>query len=333
MKAQLFMTDSSSIRKCLMTFTMVLPLIMITSGCGKEKKSDDETSVEEATEQVEEASMDNRVHVFTNLMDFNITDTITAGWQTFVYENRSDEPHFILIDKYPEGKGLKDAEEEVGPVFQEGMNLIMQGEMEKANEAFGKLPEWFQQVKFLGGTGLVSGKNTGISTVFLEPGDYLIECYVKMENGTFHSTMGMVAPFVVKNEQSGNPVPEPSVRIDLSSTDGIVVKDSITSGKQVFEVNYLDQIVHENFVGHDVNLARLDDGADIKALEAWMNWADPKGLISPAPASVTFLGGVNDMPAGSKGYFEVELTPGQYVLISEVPNTSSKNMLHTFTID
>ncbi len=63
-----------------------------------------------------------------------------------------------------------------------------------------------------------------------------------------------------------------------------------------------------------------------------MNWADPKGLIEPAPAGITFMGGTNDMPAGSKGYFHAELEPGNYVLISEVPAPSTKNMMKTFIV-
>ena len=38
-----------------------------------------------------------------------------------------------------------------------------------------------------------------------------------------------------------------------------------------------------------------------------MNWANPKGLIEPAPIAVTFIGGVNDMPEGNKGYFTANL--------------------------
>jgi hypothetical protein len=46
----------------------------------------------------------------------------------------------------------------------------------------------------------------------------------------------------------------------------------------------------------------------------------------------TFLGGVNDMPAGSIGYFTPTLEIGNYALIAEVPNASSKNMLKTFVV-
>ncbi|GAH23419.1 unnamed protein product, partial [marine sediment metagenome] len=29
------------------------------------------------------------------------------------------------------------------------------------------------------------------------------------------------------------------------------------------------------------NLGELDDSADLEAIEKWMNWVDPKGLIEP----------------------------------------------------
>ena len=70
----------------------------------------------------------------------------------------------------------------------------------------------------------------------------------------------------------------------------------------------------------------------IKELEKWMNWVDPKGFIKPAPAGLNFLGGVNDMPAGYKGYFIASLKTGNYALVSEVPNALSKNMLKTFVV-
>ena len=94
-----------------------------------------------------------------------------------------------------------------------------------------------------------------------------------------------------------------------------------------------DQIVHENFVGHDINLVKIDENADLDALEAWINWATPTGLMTPTPEGFTFLGGTNDAPAGSTQYFKVNLDPGKYVLISEVPNSKAKGLLKTITIE
>ena len=61
--------------------------------------------------------------------------------------------------------------------------------------------------------------------------------------------------------------------------------------------------------------------------------ATPTGLMSSTlPEGFTFLGGMNDAPEGSIHYFEVNLEPGQYVLISEVPNAGEKGLLKTFTV-
>ena len=238
------------------------------------------------------------------------------------------------MDKYPEGVTIENTEKELGPVFEKGMGLIMEGKMEEAIEAFGGFPEWFASVVFSGGTGLISPRETAISSVHLKPGYYLMECYVRMPDGKFHSTMGMSKELIVRDTDSGLAAPESSVDITISSEDGISYIGEITAGNTTFSVTYGDQMVHENFVGHDVNLARVEDGADLEALEAWLNWATPTGLMSSSlPEGFTFLGGANDAPEGSVHYFEAELVPGNYILFSEVPNIGSKGMLKLFAVN
>ena len=160
-----------------------------------------------------------------------------------------------------------------------------------------------------------------------------MECYVRMPDGRFHTSMGMAKELIVTEEGSSLSPPEADVDINIWSQGGIGWNGQPKAGKNTFRVTYGDQIVHENFVGHDVNLARMEEGADLEALEAWINWATPTGLMSSTlPEGFTFLGGTNDAPAGSIHYFEVNLEPGQYVLISEVPNAGEKGLLKTFTV-
>lgn len=302
---------------------LIIILMLLFTACDSGKKQ---------AQSEEETVKENVIEIVTRNMEFQVVDEIPSGWNTFRYINKSTQVHFFLIDKYPEGKTLEDAEKVVAPIFQEGMDLINQGKQEEGFAAFGKLPEWFSEVKFLGGSGMISPGQIAETTLKLDPGYYILECYVKMANGTFHSAMGMVKELWVTGEKSTVTPPTADIKIDISSTEGIVYADPITAGKKVFSVNYVDQIVHENFVGHDVNLVRMEEDADLQALEKWVNWADPKGLITPEPKGMLFLGGVNDMPAGNMGYFTVDLTPGNYVLISEVPNASGKNLLKTFTV-
>jgi hypothetical protein len=308
--------------KLIVTFLSIF--FLVTLSC----KSDDNKT----TNEIEKTKKDNVIEIITENMDFQMPDTITSGWNTFRYKNLSPQTHFFLVDKYPEGKTSEDAEKLVAPVFDSAMKLINEGKIEEGYAEFANLPEWFSEVKFIGGSGLLSPGEIGETTINLNPGKYIIECYVKMSNGMFHTSMGMTKDLVVSEKDSGNKALNPDITVSISSTEGIIFNDSISKGKHTFSVYFKDQIAHENFVGHDINLVKLDDNVDLKVLENWMNWADPKGLIEPAPAGFTFLGGVNDMPEGNTGYFTAMLEPGNYALISEVPNTMNKNMLKTFAI-
>ncbi len=298
--------------------------LLFTLACKTDK---DNRKPEVAVEEKE-----NVIEIITKNMDFQMPDTIPSGWNTFRYKNLSPQTHFFLIDKYPEGKTSADAENLVAPVFDSAMKLIMEGKAEEGFAEFAKLPEWFGEVVFVGGSGLLSPSQIGETSLNLKPGNYIVECYVKMRNGTFHTSMGMTKDIVVSEKPSANDEPNSDIDISISSKDGIVFTDSISSGKHIFSVFYKDQIVHENFVGHDIHLVKVDQNADTKELENWMNWANPDGLIEPAPDGVIFIGGVNDMPTGSKGYFLADLVPGDYILVSEVPNALTKKMLKAFTV-
>lgn len=301
-------------------------LILTFQGCMNGGSGGEEAEKEEKSEY-------QPFQVVTTAMEFQSADTISSGWQTIEYHNESYENHFILLDKYPEGKTIENGMEEVVTVFQDGMDLINEGKYKAADAEFAKLPEWFSQVVYTGGTGLISPGKTAVTTVNLEPGYYVMECYVKMQNGMFHTTMGMAKELIITEDTTDHSPPEPDVKISISGERGIKFDKAASVGKQVFSVYFADQTVHENFLGHDVHLVKLEEGASLEELEMWMNWAHPEGLRTPAPENITFLGGINDMPAGTTGYFEADLEPGEYAFISEVPNTIEKGMLQTFTVE
>ncbi|MFH4968932.1 hypothetical protein V8G61_12075 [Gaetbulibacter sp. M240] len=295
----------------------------------KQKESDKDAIADE--EVAMESSM-NVVDIVTRGMDFQSVDTIPSGWNIFKYQNLSDQPHFFLLDQYPEGYTIQNTIEEVAPPFDKCGELIHAGKRDEGMAELANLPEWFGKIIFVGGSGLLSPKETSLTAVKLDPGYYIMECYVKMPEGKFHTSMGMAKAIIVTDKDSGVTPPEPTVNITISSEDGITYDKGITKGKQVFSVHFKDQIVHENFVGHDINLAKIEPYTDLDELEKWMDWSIKGGLQSPAPNGVTFLGGVNDMPEGRTGYFTVDLEPGNYVFISEVPNTKSKNLLVEFDV-
>lgn len=260
-------------------------------------------------------------------MSFESPAEIRPGWTTFQLINESPLAHFAVIERLPEGKTIDDSEREVFPVFQAGMDLINQGQTSAGFVEFERLPAWFGDIVFLGGPGFVSGGEMARTTVHLEPGTYVIECYVKT-GGRFHSVDGMASQLVVTGPPSEALEPDADITLTLSN-DGITVDGSPIAGRQFVRVEFAEQMLHEHLLGHDVHLVRMED-TEAEDVAAWMNWIDVTALQTPAPA--TFLGGVHEMPAGSTAYLEVILAPGQYAWVAEVPNAIEKGMLVDFTV-
>lgn len=268
-------------------------------------------------------------------LSYEAPDTIPSGWVTFRFENESPMTHFAVLERPMEGIGLEQQQRELAPVFQRAMNFLNAGRTDSAMAAFGQLPPWFHETVFAGGPGLTGPGGSCDATVRLDPGTYVIECYVKTA-GVFHSTppgpdrYGMAHQFTVTDENSGAPEPKATVDVTISSARGIEVAGTPMAGSNVIAVHYADQKVHENFVGHDVHLVRLAEGTTLDSLAAWMDWMSPRGLQTPAPAE--FVGGLEEMPAGQTGYFTVTLSPGRYAWISEVPDPQALGMLKPFTV-
>ncbi|EMR01974.1 hypothetical protein [Cesiribacter andamanensis] len=210
------------------------------------------------------------------------------------------------------------------------MDLINAGDAAAGFAAFGQLPAWFFEVVFKGGVGLVSAGQTAQTTLYLEPGVYVIECYVKT-GGKFHGLFGMAKQLVVTQATTDAAPPKASLQMTLSREGGLAIEGKLRPGLQTIAVHFQDQGPHEHFLGHDVHLVRLTDNSDVASLEAWMDWSSPTGMETPAPEGV-FMGGAQEMPAGSTAYITAQLRPGRYAFIAEVPAPSSKGMLYTFQI-
>lgn len=267
-------------------------------------------------------------------------DEVASGWTTIRFRNGSDAPHFIFLEKLPctgavpcEQKTVDDSKALIVPVFQNFMDAI-NGKPPTFPGAGFALPAWFGDIVYLGGSGLTSPGETSQVTVDLQPGTYAIECYVKDENDVFHSVDGMIRGLVVNvaSNHSGPP-PHSSFGVTVSSVAGITLDGApVRRGVQTFRVQFADQTVYANALGHDAHLVRLDPGYDPDALDEWMNWATPGGLAEPAPAGVHFLGGTQDMPAGSVAYVTARLEPGQYAWVAEVPAPMASGLFAPFTV-
>ncbi|MBD0822467.1 hypothetical protein [Aestuariibaculum marinum] len=304
-----------------------LAAIFITS-CKNDKHKN--TIPPQATEL---ESLDNNiVEVTTNVMDFVMPDTLRSGWNTFRYTNKSTETHFFILEKLPEGVTLETYKNELVPPFKAAFTFLNKGDFEAAMKELEKTPKWWYDVTFAGGVGLISPKSQAETTIHLKPGTYAMECYVRMPDGMPHAFYGMLKEITVTEKESKASMPEADYNITVSAKTGITFKDSLQAGNYQFGVHFKDQKKYESFLGHDVNLVKIENDTLITTLCKWVNSADITSLRSPAPSGLTFLGGVEDLEAGETGFFKVFLDQGNYVLISEIPNAKERGMIKPFKV-
>jgi hypothetical protein len=257
-------------------------------------------------------------HVFgVTAVDYAIRapETLPSGWTTLDFTNEGDETHFVFLMRLPEGQTAESYEMAVSSPFAEIDSRLQTGEIDHEG-AIGlmmqDLPEWFWQIEFMGGPGYLAPGAASQVTLNLTSGNYVVECYMKTADGSFHAMEGMLRPLTVTEDVSAASAPAADIQITLSNA-GIELEGDLTPGTHTVAVHFAEH--PEMGFPHDLNIARLDADTEIDAVVGWMNWMNAGGLQPPAPA--TFVGGIRPMPAGHTGYFTVTLEPGRYLLISE----------------
>jgi hypothetical protein len=255
-------------------------------------------------------------------------DSIPSGWVTFRFENQGKETHFFVLHHLPEGKTMQDYIAGAAPPFDSAMKLLQAGGTKAdAGQVLAEgLPAWFADLREMGGAGLTAPGSSVRFTEKLPAGHYLLECYVKNAEGTFHSGLGMLRALTVTDASSAGEPPSADLDVTLSG-QGIEVRGTPTAGAHVVAVHYGEQPA--GLVGYDLHLARLEEGQTVEKLVPWMDWMNVGGMKVPAPA--TFLGGVQEMPAGNTAYVHVTLTPGRYAWISELG--ADQGLVKPFTVE
>jgi hypothetical protein len=121
------------------------------------------------------------------------------------------------------------------------------------------------------------------------------------------------------------------VTLAVTNSGFEITDGAIRPGVNTIRVDFLEQQALPSFVGNDVHLMRVDDEQSIALADGWMDWRTQDGLQDPAP--VTFLGGINDLPAESYGYFTVNLAPGAYAFIAEMPRPGAAGFVMPFSVE
>ncbi|MFW6449220.1 MAG: hypothetical protein ACOC0X_06725, partial [Halobacteriota archaeon] len=268
---------------------------------------------------------------------FKLQDDMQTGWTTLTFNNLTGHSHFLYLVKLSEA-ALEDPDDlyedpplldvagdtiadkyrtAVNEAFQDAWDPYYAGDVDVqtfVDELIDGLPDWFfTEVTPVGGVGMTGPEEVTSTTQYLEPGTYVMECYVLDDEGRFHSPFGMVESLTVTETASDLDAPSADHEVTISSVDGLSFDGPpVDAGVRHFAVTFEDNAEYANALGHDVHLVRLDGDTTVEDVNEWIDYldfeSDPEAddflmyrdrgaLISTpdAPGPETFLGGVQDL--------------------------------------
>jgi uncharacterized cupredoxin-like copper-binding protein len=218
---------------------------------------------------------------------FDAPASIPSGTTTFRLQNTGKEPHHLWIVKLSDGK--------------------TPGDFNKAMKSWGsalKMPAWAIDV---GGPNTAGAGESAEGTMTLEPGTYMLVCWVPSPDGMLHVMKGMVKSMTV----TGRPAAafEPTADITMTMDDySFELSQPITPGRHM--------IRFENRAAqpHEAVIARLLPEKTLAQAVTWLN----AGQAGPAP--VELLGGASGLAKGRHMFITADFHPGHYALLCFIPD-------------
>ncbi len=282
-----------------------------------------------------EAPAANVLELVIKGMSFVGPNTVSSGWTTVRISNDGGMTHFGLVYRLPDGVTAEMVDEQVIRHIQASLSARLAGDAEEADRLMADMPSWLGKLVWMGGPGMMSDGIVGEATMYLEPGNYLVECYVKT-NGVQHNfnpepgQLGMVHALTVLAKNGGMAEPEANVTLELTNKGYRIVEGAFRAGQNSIRARFVQQQRYNNFVGHDAHVFRIEEDTDVVAAAGWVDFFPVDGQQTPAPAH--FVGGIHDMPEGSTGYFKVNLEPGTYGITAEIPNAQANGHFLRFDV-
>lgn len=142
---------------------------------------------------------------------------------------------------------------------------------------------------------------TGTVVGDLEPGQYLMICFVPGHDGVSHIDKKMIVP--VEVVPGGEQVDEPAAEGEVLLEDYAITFPTGFDGQGTFSVR------NAGPADHELILMRFKDGKELGDLISWSD-AGSKGL-----PPVTYEGGLGTIPRGETSWLDLDLRPGRYIAL------------------
>lgn len=227
----------------------------------------------------------NVVTVVASDFGYDLPDQIPAGVTTVRMVNEGSEAHHAVIAKIEAGRTVEE--------------LVEQYEAENY---------WPEYVEYVGGPGDTAPGDTAQMTLTLEPGHYVLVCFIPSPDGAPHLMKGMTRLVeVVASDGQGASEPTPDVTVQLADF-AFGFSGRVPSGDVTFRVE------NEGPQVHDMVILQLEPG---KTVADFFEFLEGGAQGAPAGRIVTSITGMN---AGRHVSFTAHLEPGDYTAICWVPD-------------
>jgi uncharacterized cupredoxin-like copper-binding protein len=219
---------------------------------------------------------------------FEAPTTIPAGTISFRLYNVGKEIHHLWIVQLAKGKTSADFMA-VSKLWGSAL----------------RMPPWAIDV---GGPNSAAPGQTAEGTMTLEPGQYVLVCWIPSPDGMLHVMKGMVKPLTVV-ALGATPPSEPTADVTITLDDyAFTLSTPITAGRRT--IRFENRAVQS----HEAVIGRLNPDRTLMQAVIWMN----AGQAGAPP--LTPLGGASGLATGRHMYINADFEPGRYVLMCFIPD-------------
>jgi uncharacterized cupredoxin-like copper-binding protein len=163
------------------------------------------------------------------------------------------------------------------------------------------------QVPDVGGPNAIGPGDSTTTWLTLEPGRYMLGCYLVAADGKLHLMHGMFNQLDV----SGTPLNtrEPATDVEIAAREySLIPSHPLRAGMQTLRFR------NAGTMEHDLQLAKLEHGVTAERAARRID-----GDTTVAAGDVVFMGGVSGLQPGHTAVTRVRLAPGRYLLYCWVP--------------
>jgi hypothetical protein len=189
---------------------------------------------------------------------------------------------------------------------------------EQLGAAFQKGPDAaFPLVTFPGGAGAVAPGGSSEVILNLKEGQYMIACFVSGADNIPHLAKGMIMPLKVTAAPAAAAA-APAVNGTITMVDfNFDLPATFPAGKSMYTVQNTGAQFHE------FNLLQIAPGKTLDDVKKFFD--PPQGAPPSGPPPALPIGGMNALTRGNTGIVVLDLKPGDYAAVCNVPDQSKPN--------